>query len=246
MEKVNETRLVGCGLLRAGHYATAGQERKEVTITELLSTTVTSSGQPIVLPQKDAQIVVSIYDVAPDATLPVHKHPYPRYGYVLSGELRVTNMETGRSDTYKPGDFILESVGQWHMGANLGSAPVFVSKCQAVKAQNRSLLRRAHGRRHKQHDERRGVLDSRHIPGPAPDAFASGVFGAVIADLFPTCVRYTGVALAYNVSFTAFSGTAPLLAIVAISVTGLGSSASPGDGQYRGFCAARQPMERAT
>lgn len=58
------------------------QERKDVTVTQLLSTTVTSSGQPIVLPQKDAQIVVSTYDVAPGATLPVHKHPYPRYGDV--------------------------------------------------------------------------------------------------------------------------------------------------------------------
>jgi hypothetical protein len=38
-------------------------------------------------------------------------------------------------------------------------------------------------------------------------------------------VRYTGVALAYNVSFTAFSGTAPLLATVAISATG--SAAAP-------------------
>jgi MFS family permease len=51
-------------------------------------------------------------------------------------------------------------------------------------------------------------------------SFASGVFGAVVADLFPTRVRYSGVALAYNVSFTAFSGTAPLLATVAISATG--------------------------
>jgi MHS family proline/betaine transporter-like MFS transporter len=42
----------------------------------------------------------------------------------------------------------------------------------------------------------------------------------VVAHLFPTRVRYTGVALAYNVSFTAFSGTAPLLATVAISATG--------------------------
>jgi predicted permease len=56
-------------------------------------------------------------------------------------------------------------------------------------------------------------------------SFASGVFGAVIADLFPTRVRYTGVALAYNVSFTAFSGTAPLLATVAVSATG--SAAAP-------------------
>ena len=56
-------------------------------------------------------------------------------------------------------------------------------------------------------------------------SFASGVFGAVITDLFPTRVRYTGVALAYNVSFTAFSGTAPLLATVAIFATG--SAAAP-------------------
>jgi MFS family permease len=56
-------------------------------------------------------------------------------------------------------------------------------------------------------------------------SLASGVFGAVIADLFPTRVRYTGVALAYNISFTAFSGTAPLLATVAISATG--SAAAP-------------------
>jgi MFS family permease len=51
-------------------------------------------------------------------------------------------------------------------------------------------------------------------------SFVSGVFGAVVADLFPTRVRYSGVALAYNVSFTAFSGTAPLLATAAISTTG--------------------------
>jgi quercetin dioxygenase-like cupin family protein len=100
------------------------REQKDVTVTPLLSTTVTSSGQPIVLPQKDAQIDVSIFDVMPGATLPVHKHPYPRYGYVLSGNLLITNMETGQRDTYKPGDFILESVGQWHTGSNIGAEPL--------------------------------------------------------------------------------------------------------------------------
>ena len=119
------------------------QERKEVTVTELLSTTVTSSGQPIVLPQKDAQIVVSIYDVAPDARLPVHKHPYPRYGYVLSGELQVTNMETGQSDTYKPGDFILESVGQWHRAANVGGKPLRLLVIDIVeKGQTNTVLQK--------------------------------------------------------------------------------------------------------
>jgi hypothetical protein len=47
----------------------SAQERKDVIVkdarvTELLSTTMTSSGQPIVLP-RDVQIVVSIYDVMP-------------------------------------------------------------------------------------------------------------------------------------------------------------------------------------
>ena len=119
------------------------QERKDVAVTELLSTTVTSSGQPIVLPQKNAQIVVSIYDVAPGARLPVHKHPYPRFGYVLSGELRVTNMETGQNDTYRPGDFILEAVGQWHMGANIGGKPLKLLVIDIVeKGQTNTVVRK--------------------------------------------------------------------------------------------------------
>jgi MHS family proline/betaine transporter-like MFS transporter len=56
-------------------------------------------------------------------------------------------------------------------------------------------------------------------------SLTTGVFGTVVGHLFPARVRYTGVALAYNVSFTAFSGAAPLLATVAISATG--SAAAP-------------------
>jgi len=102
----------------------SAEERNDVTITQLLASAVTASGQPVVLPRKDAQVVVSIYDVVPGATLPVHEHPYPRYAYVLSGSLRVDNKETGGSDTYKPGDFILEAVGQWQTGANVGGEPL--------------------------------------------------------------------------------------------------------------------------
>ena len=40
----------------------------------------------------------------------------------------------------------------------------------------------------------------------------SGTFACILADLFPTRVRFTGVALAFNISFTVFSGTAPLVA----------------------------------
>jgi len=100
------------------------QEGEDVTVTQLLSSTATSSGQPIVLPQKDAQVVVSIYDIMPGATLAAHNHPHSRYAYVLSGTLRVNNIETGQTDTYAPGAFILESVGQWHADVSIGCEPL--------------------------------------------------------------------------------------------------------------------------
>jgi MFS family permease len=40
----------------------------------------------------------------------------------------------------------------------------------------------------------------------------NGSFAVLLTDLFPTRVRFTGVALVFNVSFTIFSGTAPLIA----------------------------------
>ncbi len=47
----------------------------------------------------------------------------------------------------------------------------------------------------------------------------SGTFACILADLFPTRVRFTGVALAFNISFTIFSGTAPLVATSLIAKT---------------------------
>jgi MHS family proline/betaine transporter-like MFS transporter len=35
---------------------------------------------------------------------------------------------------------------------------------------------------------------------------------ALYMELFPTQIRYTGIALSYNLSFALFAGTAPLLA----------------------------------
>ena len=95
-----------------------------VKVTPVLTSSVTSSGQPIMMPQKDVQITVSTYDIAPGAKLPEHKHPFPRYGFVESGTLRVTNLETGKSESYGQGGFILEAVDQWHKAENIGSDPI--------------------------------------------------------------------------------------------------------------------------
>jgi quercetin dioxygenase-like cupin family protein len=97
------------GILLA-HAANGDDLARKTVVKPILSTTVTSSGQPIVLPQKDVNLIVSMYEIAKGATLPEHKHLYPRYGYVLAGEIRITNSDTGKSETYKAGDFIVDVV----------------------------------------------------------------------------------------------------------------------------------------
>jgi MFS transporter, MHS family, proline/betaine transporter len=56
-------------------------------------------------------------------------------------------------------------------------------------------------------------------------ALSAGSFAVLLTDLFPTRIRFTGVALAFNISFTLFSGTAPLIATSLIERTG--SNVSP-------------------
>jgi MHS family proline/betaine transporter-like MFS transporter len=52
----------------------------------------------------------------------------------------------------------------------------------------------------------------------------NGAFAVLLTDLFPTRIRFTGVALVFNISFTIFSGTAPLVATTLIRDTGQASS----------------------
>lgn len=47
----------------------------------------------------------------------------------------------------------------------------------------------------------------------------NGSFAVLLTDLFPTRIRFTGVALVFNISFTIFSGTAPLVATTLIRDT---------------------------
>ncbi len=100
--------------------AWAEDAKPAITVTPIVPTDKTASGQPIELPQTHAELIGATYEIAPGAVLPEHKHPFPRYAYVLSGTLAVTNTETGQTITYKPGDIVVEAVGQWHKGANIG------------------------------------------------------------------------------------------------------------------------------
>ncbi|PLP60434.1 cupin [Mesorhizobium loti] len=125
------TRLLSGALILATLFCSSaayaldsGNTGAKVVVTPLASATTTASGQPIVLPQKNVQVLVSTYEIPSGATLPVHQHPSARYAYVQGGSLQVTNVETGKSKTYKTGDFIVEMIGTWHQAVNVGADPV--------------------------------------------------------------------------------------------------------------------------
>jgi MFS transporter, MHS family, proline/betaine transporter len=54
----------------------------------------------------------------------------------------------------------------------------------------------------------------------------NGTFAVLLTDLFPTRIRFSGVALGFNIAFTIFSGMSPLIATTLMRETG--SLASPG------------------
>ena len=114
----------------------AGQDvpAAAVEVKEILSTTVTAGGQPLVLPTGTVRLIASTYVIPKAAALPVHKHPFPRYAYVLAGTIKVTNADTGKSDTFKTGDFIVEMVDQWHQGSNIGADPVKLLVIDQIEA----------------------------------------------------------------------------------------------------------------
>jgi quercetin dioxygenase-like cupin family protein len=116
------------------------QENIPVVVKQVTSASVDSSGQPIRLPQRDAQVLVSTYEIAAGTVLPEHMHPFPRYGYVLAGTLRVTNIDTGEDREYRLGEFILEAVGQWHKATTVGAEPVKLLVIDMVEREKNNVI----------------------------------------------------------------------------------------------------------
>lgn len=121
--------MIRAGLILAGAVlaiwsSATAQALEGVTVKPLAEKTETASGQAISLPQKDVRVVVSTFDIAPGATLPIHKHPFARYALVQAGTLEVVNTQTSLSSVYKTGDFIIEMIGQWHRAKNIGDDAV--------------------------------------------------------------------------------------------------------------------------
>lgn len=97
---------------------------ESVVSTRILETSVTNTGDPIVYPVTGKpQVTVAIVEIAPGASTPEHKHPYPLVGYILEGTLEVTAAD-GTVNVYKAGEALVEALGMNHHGRNIGETPV--------------------------------------------------------------------------------------------------------------------------
>ena len=94
-------------------------------VTKVTDTNTTVTGQRIVVPVKP-DVIVATAVFAPGAGLPVHKHLYPHYVYVLEGTLTLVNVETKKTYEIQAGSFVAEPVNTWHYGVNNGTVPLKV------------------------------------------------------------------------------------------------------------------------
>ncbi|WP_296814411.1 cupin domain-containing protein [Brevundimonas sp.] len=95
-------------------------------VEPLVSTRSTVTGQPLALPQGEVEVTVARVTLQPGGAIPRHRHAWPRYVHVLSGRLQVTNFDTGDVSVLDAGSFLVEAIGQWHMGEALGDAPLIL------------------------------------------------------------------------------------------------------------------------
>jgi len=103
--------------------STHAADAPKVSVQPIARTDTTITGEKIEVPS-NPEVVTSIATFPPGAQLPIHKHPYPHYVYVLEGNLTVFNVDTGKSFMAKQGDFVVETNANWHYGKNEGTVPV--------------------------------------------------------------------------------------------------------------------------
>ena len=103
----------------------AASTQEKIVVTTLLKTDVTAGGQKIVFPTGDTEVTAMIVDLPAGVDTGWHEHPYPRYGYVMSGAVTVEN-ESGQRQTYRAGSFVIEQVGAFHHGTTTAPTRLLV------------------------------------------------------------------------------------------------------------------------
>ena len=103
------------GLCLVFAAAVPASTAERIAATTIFRSTVTAAGQPIVFPAGPTEVTALMVDLPAATDTGWHKHPYPRYAYVLSGAVTVES-DAGQRKTYRAGEFIVEQIGIYHHG----------------------------------------------------------------------------------------------------------------------------------
>ena len=123
MDGMTKRFILACAFVALGAATAIAADAPKITVKKVIETDKTVIGQPIVMP-KNPTVVATVMTIAQGARLPVHKHLYPHYAYMLAGVLTATNVQTGNSFDIKAGNFLVEMNDTWHYGQNNGKVPV--------------------------------------------------------------------------------------------------------------------------
>lgn len=94
-----------------------------VKATQVLKTTTSWNGEPIVYPQGTAEVTGLVVEIAPGGETGWHLHPVPSFALMLQGTLEVRTRD-GRVKRVHAGDAFAEVRNTWHNGRNVGTVPV--------------------------------------------------------------------------------------------------------------------------
>ena len=109
---------------------------------ELNRTSRTITGEAVSPPPSPFEVVISATELPSGGTLPMHKHPWPRYAYVERGRIRVHYQATGLVREFGPGEAVVEAVDQWHEGEVVGPDPVRLVVIDHVPPGQTNVVRR--------------------------------------------------------------------------------------------------------
>ena len=102
----------------------AWAEPQDVTVTAVMKSSTTISGQKIEYPKTDkAEMASVLVEIQPGKENGRHMHAVPTYVHVLEGTMTV-EFEDGLRQTFKAGTGFLEVVNTVHSAKNLGDVPL--------------------------------------------------------------------------------------------------------------------------
>jgi quercetin dioxygenase-like cupin family protein len=110
-------------ILLAGAFAIA-EYNKEVQLTQVLKTDVTTIGQKFIYPNSNNdEVSVMKVTIPPGKETGWHKHSFPVFAYVLKGTLTV---EIDKKETmqFTEGASFAEVINTYHNGKNIGTQDV--------------------------------------------------------------------------------------------------------------------------